>query len=89
MRDLLNQLKMEFKDFPAEIRDRIQSEYQEMIREAVYNEQIYSIQKATLSLLEAKVPKEQIVALLQKYWDLRRSEANNFIKEAENIVACS
>jgi len=33
-------------------------------------------EKATLALLEASVPRDQIVALLQKHWDLRRSEAN-------------
>ena len=32
---------------------------------------------------------DQIVALLQKHWDLRRSEANKFIEEAENTSSCS
>ena len=35
MSDLWNQVKMQFKDFPAEIRDRIQAEQQEVIEEAV------------------------------------------------------
>ena len=34
MSDLWNQVKMQFKDFPAEIRDRIQAEQQEVIEEA-------------------------------------------------------
>lgn len=87
--DLWNQVKMQFKDFPAEIRDRIQAEQQEVIEEAVLNERICSIEKATLALLEASVPRDQIVALLQKHWDLRRSEANKFIEEAENTSSCS
>lgn len=57
MSDLWNQVKMQFKDFPAEIRDRIQAEQQEVIEEAVLSERICSIEKATLALLEASVPR--------------------------------
>ena len=89
MSDLWNQVKMQFKDFPAEIRDRIQAEQQEVIGEAVLSERICSIEKATLALLEANVPKDQIIALLQKHWDLRRSEANQFIEEAEDTSSHS
>lgn len=43
MSDLWNQVKMQFKDFPAEIRDRIQAEQQEVIEEAVSaNESVLS-----------------------------------------------
>lgn len=45
MSDLWNQVKMQFKDFPAEIRDRIQAEQQEVIEEAVLSERICSIEK--------------------------------------------
>ena len=86
---LWNQVKMQFKDFPAEIRNRIQADQQEVIEEAVLSERICSIEKATLALLEANVPKDQIIALLQKHWDLRRSEANQFIEEAEDTNSCS
>lgn len=89
MSDLWNQVKMQFKDFPAEIRNRIQADQQEVIEEAVLSERICSIEKATLALLEANVPKDQIIALLQKHWDLRRSEANQFIEEAEDTNSCS
>lgn len=89
MSDLWNQVKMQFKDFPAEIRNRIQADQQEVIEEAVLSERICSIEKATLALLEANVPKDQIITLLQKYWDLRRSEAKQFIEEAEDTNSCS
>jgi hypothetical protein len=87
--DLWNQVKMQFKDFPAEIRNRIQADQQEVIEEAVLSERICSIEKATLALLEANVPKDQIITLLQKHWDLRRSEAKQFIEEAEDTNSCS
>lgn len=89
MSDLWNQVKMQFKDFPAEICNHIQADQQEVIEEAVLSERICSIEKATLALLEANVPKDQIIALLQKHWDLRRSEANQFIEEAEDTNSCS
>lgn len=89
MSDLWNQVKMQFKDFPAEIRNRIQTDQQEVIEKAVLSERICSIEKATLALLEANVPKNQIIALLQKHWDLRRSEANQFIEQAEDTNSCS
>ena len=60
MSDLWNQVKMQFKDFPAEIRDRIQAEQQEVIEEAVLSERICSIEKATLALLEASVPRVRL-----------------------------
>ena len=47
--DLWNQVKMQFKDFPAEIRDRIQAEQQEVIEEAVLSERSCSIEIATLA----------------------------------------
>lgn len=87
--DLWNQVKKQFKDFPAEIRNRIQTDQQEVIEKAVLSERICSIEKATLALLEANVPKNQIIALLQKHWDLRRSEANQFIEQAEDTNSCS
>lgn len=46
--------------------------------EAAIEERIIGIEKATAALLEAKVEKKKIINLLQKYWDLRLSEANNF-----------
>ena len=43
MSDLWNQVTMQFKDFPAEVRDRIQADQQKVIEEAVLSERICSI----------------------------------------------
>ena len=40
------------------------------------------ILKTASAMLEAKVKKEKISELLMKYWDLRPSEAEDFIQEA-------
>ena len=38
------------------------------------------IEKAVAALYEAEVDEERIISLVQKYWDLRLSEAKEFLK---------
>ena len=64
-----NEIIEEFKDFPQELR---------------HQERARSIRRATDAFLEAKIPTERIIALLQKHWDLRRSEAEKALWQAEN-----
>lgn len=56
------------------------SEHEE---QAVYEERVLSIEKATLALCEARVKDDIIIAMLQKYWDLRLSEAREFLSGAQ------
>ena len=49
--------------------------------EADFEERVIGIEKATASLKEAKVEDEKIIYLLQKYWDLRLSEAKEFLQQ--------
>ena len=46
-------------------------------------EQIRSVMRGASALVEANIPREQSVFLLQKYWDLRPSEAKKAIWQAE------
>ena len=43
--------------------------------EIIQTEQIRSVMRGASALVEANIPREQSVFLLQKYWDLRPSEA--------------
>jgi hypothetical protein len=74
----------EFKDFPQELRERLRQSELEREEEIVHQERARSIRRATDAFLEAKIPKESIIALLQKHWDLRRSEAEKALWQAEN-----
>lgn len=58
------------------------SEHEE---QAAYEEMIISIEKATLAMCEVGVQDNMIIAMLQKYWDLRLSEAREFLSGAKNI----
>ena len=52
--------------------------------EIIQTEQIRSVMRGASALVEANIPREQSVFLLQKYWDLRPSEAEKAIWQAEN-----
>ena len=47
--------------------------------QALLEEKLLSIEKTTLAMCEADVKDEVIIKMLQKYWDLRLSEANEFL----------
>lgn len=55
--------------------------------EAVYDETVISIEKATLAMCEAKVQDDTIIAMLQKYWDLRLTEAKEFLSGAKKHLS--
>ena len=57
---------------------------EEQIAEAVENRKTQDILKAAIAMIEAKVKKEKISELLVKHWNLRPSEADSFIRKAEN-----
>lgn len=57
------------------IRDR----YNQDIDDAVFNETILGIDKATCAMLEIGIDENLISNQLIKHWDLRPSEAKSFI----------
>lgn len=71
-------------DMGGELQQRLKEEHLSRLDDAAFEAKISGIEKATLALLEAKVKDEKIVALLQKYWDLRLSEANEFLSCAKD-----
>lgn len=59
--------------------ERIIADQQAKLDEVAYSERLNNIGKAATSLLEAGIDEEVTKALLQKHWDLRPSEAQDFI----------
>lgn len=86
MGDIKEMLKREFKNYPRELLTDIQQEVQNHADETDYEVMIDSIRKAAMALKEAEIPDEQVIALLQKYWDLRRSEALDLVEEAKSLL---
>ena len=69
------------EEFFSEMLLRIRQDAQDRLDEAALNERISCILKTTRALKEVGIEREEIIRLLQKYWDLRRSEAISFIDE--------
>ncbi|WP_175060958.1 cell division protein MraZ [Streptococcus salivarius] len=65
--------------FWEDLRERIIANQQAKLDDAAYNERLDNIGKATTALLEAGIDEERTKTLLQKHWDLRPSEAQEFI----------
>lgn len=79
-----NGLKEVFRGFGWELLDNIRRAADEKISDAEFAERIIGIEKATNSMLEVGVDEAQIIKMLQKHWDLRLSEATEFIESCKN-----
>ena len=69
-------------DFFGEIISDLRQRTGEVLEDAALKEEVVCIDKATRALVEAKVSDDEIIRLLQKYWDLRASEAHRFLQQA-------
>ena len=65
----------------ADIREKSNAKLDERLDEGAIEERVIGIKKATAALLEAEVEDEKIIYLLQKYWDLRLSEAKELLRQ--------
>ena len=79
-----NGLKEVFRGFGWELLDNIRQAADEKISDAEFAERIIGIEKATNSMLEVGVDEAQIIKMLQKHWDLRLSEATEFVESCKN-----
>lgn len=71
--------------FSSDVLDGIRAKSNERLDDAAFEERVVGIKNATAALLEADVAESQIIQLLQKYWDLRLSEAKEFIEMQKDI----
>ncbi len=65
--------------FGGELLESIREHNNIKLDEAAFEEKVIGIEKAILALHEAEVDDEKVIYLLQKYWDLRLSEAKGFL----------
>ena len=73
-----------FKGFGQELLDRVREAASDRISDAEWAERITGIKKATAAMSEAGIDEDTIIKMLQKYWDLRLSEAESFVEESSN-----
>jgi len=69
-----------FSGFGSELLEGIREKTNARLDEAAFKERVLGIEKATAALREAEVGDEKIIELLQKYWDLRLSEAKELLQ---------
>lgn len=77
-------LIQELKDIPSKFLDVITQVIENHEKEVIEHMRVISIIHTTDALLEAKQTDEKIILLLQKHYDLRRSEAEKAVKQAKN-----
>lgn len=81
----MSNVKEVFKGFGGEILESIRDRHREIIDDAVFEERILGIENATAAMIEAGIEDKIIIEMLQKYWDLRLSEATSFVDRQHNI----
>ena len=67
-------------EFGSELLERIREDNNAKLDEAAFEERVIGIEKTIAALCEAEVGEEKIIYLMQKYWDLRRSEVKELLQ---------
>jgi len=79
--------KREFRDFVPELRQRVQDSVAERIEEACFYERQNNILTAVCAMRDAGVDEDVIIQMLQRHWDLRRSEAIYYLSGNRQQIA--
>lgn len=87
MENLKEILVQELKNCPSEIVEIVRRVVERREEEVIGHMRSVSVIHASDALLEAKLSDEKIVLLLQKHYDLRRSEAEKVLQQAKNRAA--
>ena len=81
----MSSVKEVFKGLGGEILESIRNSHREIIDDVVFEERILGIENATATMIEVGMEDRIIIQMLQKYWDLRLSEAKSFIDRQHEI----
>lgn len=81
---MANSIRNAFAGFGSEMLEHIRNDAQNRLDDAAFEERCIGIDKATSAMLEVGVSDEVVIQMLQKYWDLRLSEAKMFIEHQKN-----
>lgn len=79
--DMVRSIRDSLSGFGSELLERIRENSNARLDEAAFEERVIGIEKAIAALQEAEVEDEKIIYLLQKYWDLRLSEAKELLRQ--------
>jgi len=82
---MASSLKESFSGLGNELLDGIRDMSNTKLDEAAFEERVIGIEKATAAFCEEEIRDEKIIYYLQKYWDLRRSEAEMYLKKERHM----
>lgn len=80
---MTNEFRNAFSGFSRELLGNIRESVQDRLDDAAFEERIVGIENATAAMIEVDVEEDKIIQMLQKYWNLRLSEAKDFIKRQQ------
>jgi hypothetical protein len=83
-----NEFRNAFSGFGQELLDGVRASVQRRSDDATFEERVIGIENATSAMLELNVEEDKIIQMLQKYWDLRLSEAKMFIERQKSEEYC-
>lgn len=84
MENLKEILMQKLKKCPSEITEIVRQVVELREQEVIEDMQSISVIHASDALLEGELSDEKIIFLLQKHYDLRRSEAEKALQQAKN-----
>ena len=77
---MANDFRNTFSGFGRELLYSIRESNQERLDDAAFEERIIGIENAIAAMIEVGIEDDKIIQMLQKYWDLRLSEAKEFVE---------
>lgn len=77
--DILSMIRQGFSGFGSELINNARTSNNQVIDDAVLEETLLGIDKATAAMLEVGVDENDIKDMLVKHWDLKPSEASSFV----------
>ncbi len=77
---------MEIKKLANEMVDTLRESMRNEIDQEVIEERWNNIGLAVQAMVESEVPKQQILSMLIKYWNLRPSEAKDILQFVMDIT---
>lgn len=82
--EIMGNFRDAFSGFGRELLDEMRDSAQQHIEDAAFEERVIGIENAVSAMLECKVKEDKIIQMLQKYWDLRLSEAKMFVEHQKD-----
>ena len=70
--------------FGFELLEGIREQHYIRLDDTAFEERVIGMKNATMALCEVKIEDDKIIHLLQKYWDLRRSEASELLNQVKS-----